>query len=218
MAKINSWGSDDPAEETKGGTGKNTYATGDILYSDASNSLEKLTIGSTDEVLKVTGGIPAWTALPIAGGSDWTHIVTQATTTGTSYEITTGLGTAYDEYMIVWNGVSVSSAAQVDMGFSVDGGSTYTTTYWAIQNYSFNTTILPVTSTSLIVSARSPVYGFLSFSLNKKAYPKPFNAYSYGSRTFGTSGVIDTASDIDAFKVSTSGTAFDGGEFIVYGR
>lgn len=47
---------------TKGGTAQSTYATGDILYASASNTLSKLTIGSTGTVLTVAGGVPSWAA------------------------------------------------------------------------------------------------------------------------------------------------------------
>ncbi|MBI2443517.1 MAG: MerR family transcriptional regulator, partial [Candidatus Levybacteria bacterium] len=45
-----------------GGTGVTTYATGDLLYAGSVNptALSKLTIGSTDQVLTVSGGIPSW--------------------------------------------------------------------------------------------------------------------------------------------------------------
>ena len=49
-----------PLVETSGGTGESTYTTGDILYSDASNSLAKRAIGTTGQVLTVVGGVPAW--------------------------------------------------------------------------------------------------------------------------------------------------------------
>jgi hypothetical protein len=45
----------------KGGTGLTTYATGDILYASASNTLAKLTIGTDGKVLQVNGsGVPVW--------------------------------------------------------------------------------------------------------------------------------------------------------------
>jgi hypothetical protein len=43
-----------------GGTGLTSYTTGDILYSSATNTLAKRGIGSTGQVLKVSGGIPVW--------------------------------------------------------------------------------------------------------------------------------------------------------------
>lgn len=43
-----------------GGTGQSSYTTGDILYASAANTLSKLTIGSAGQVLKISGGVPAW--------------------------------------------------------------------------------------------------------------------------------------------------------------
>lgn len=48
--------------ETSGGTGQTTYNTGDILYADGYNSLEKLPIGSDGYVLTVVSGNPSWVA------------------------------------------------------------------------------------------------------------------------------------------------------------
>lgn len=50
-----------PVATTNGGTGSATYTTGDILYSSATNTLSKLAIGSSNQVLSVSGGVPAWT-------------------------------------------------------------------------------------------------------------------------------------------------------------
>jgi len=51
--------------ETQGGTNQSAYTTGDLLYASGSNTLSKLAIGSTSQVLTVTAGVPAWAA---AGG------------------------------------------------------------------------------------------------------------------------------------------------------
>lgn len=51
--------------EIHGGTNQTTYTAGDILYASASNTLSKLPIGSSTNVLTVVGGVPAWAA----GGS-----------------------------------------------------------------------------------------------------------------------------------------------------
>lgn len=48
--------------EARGGTGQNTYATGDILYTLTANTLAKRAIGATGQVLTVTGGVPVWAA------------------------------------------------------------------------------------------------------------------------------------------------------------
>jgi hypothetical protein len=62
-----------------GGTNISTYATGDTLYASASNTLSKLPIGSTGQILSVVAGVPAWTAAPASGAS-----ITNDTTTATN--------------------------------------------------------------------------------------------------------------------------------------
>ena len=49
-----------------GGTNLTTYTTGDLPYASASNTLSKLAIGTTGQVLTVSGGVPTWAAA--AGG------------------------------------------------------------------------------------------------------------------------------------------------------
>ena len=51
-----------------GGTGQTTWTTGDILYASGTNTLSKLSIGSTSQVLSVTAGLPAWTT---TSSSNW---------------------------------------------------------------------------------------------------------------------------------------------------
>lgn len=54
----------------RGGTNISSYAKGDILYASAANTLGKLTIGSSGQVLSVSSsGVPAWTTLPTATSS-----------------------------------------------------------------------------------------------------------------------------------------------------
>ena len=45
-----------------GGTGQTTYATGDIIYASASNTLSKLTAGTNGYVLTLAAGVPTWAA------------------------------------------------------------------------------------------------------------------------------------------------------------
>jgi len=61
------WATETTLDETRGGTGQTTITTGDLLYGSASNTLSKLAIGSTDQVLTVSGGIPTWSDVGSAG-------------------------------------------------------------------------------------------------------------------------------------------------------
>lgn len=55
-----------PLPAVNGGTAQTTYAAGDTLYASAINTLAKLTIGSTGQVLTVAAGVPSW-ATPTTG-------------------------------------------------------------------------------------------------------------------------------------------------------
>lgn len=53
-------------DATHGGTAQTTYASGDILYASAANTLSKLAKGSDTQVLTLAGGLPSW-ATPTTG-------------------------------------------------------------------------------------------------------------------------------------------------------
>ncbi len=57
---------------TFGGTSQTTYTQGDLLYASAANTLAKRAIGTTGQALVVSGGIPTWGTLPVAGGGTGT--------------------------------------------------------------------------------------------------------------------------------------------------
>ena len=43
-----------------GGTGFSTYATGDLIYASASNTLSKLSAATNGQILQLVSGVPAW--------------------------------------------------------------------------------------------------------------------------------------------------------------
>lgn len=80
-----------PITVANGGTNITSYTTGDILYASATNVLSKLPIGSTGEVLTVSGaGIPNWTA---GGGSGTVTSVSVVTANGVSGSVATATTT-----------------------------------------------------------------------------------------------------------------------------
>jgi hypothetical protein len=60
-----------------GGTGFSTYATGDVIYASASNTLSKLTAGTNGYVMTLAGGVPTWAAAA-GGGASITNDTTTA--------------------------------------------------------------------------------------------------------------------------------------------
>ena len=67
-----------------GGTSQSTYATGDMLYASASNTLSKRTVGTTGQVLTVSGGVPTWatpaSGLPDQAGNAGKYLTTDGST------------------------------------------------------------------------------------------------------------------------------------------
>lgn len=60
-------------DETNGGTGNNTYVTGDILYASASNTLSRLPIGPLGRAL-ISGATPSWDKINIDTSAPVSHI------------------------------------------------------------------------------------------------------------------------------------------------
>ena len=83
--------------EQQGGTNQSSYTAGDILFSDATDSLAKLNIGSNTQVLTLTSGLPAWEDAT-GGAGDPNVILTtvggttylQASTTANAWLFNTG--------------------------------------------------------------------------------------------------------------------------------
>ena len=57
-----------------------TTTTGDIIYASGANTPARLGIGSTGQLLGVSGGVPAWTAAPSSGGQTLISTTTMNTT------------------------------------------------------------------------------------------------------------------------------------------
>jgi hypothetical protein len=72
-----------------GGTAQSTYTTGDIIYASAANTLSKLAVGTTGQVLTVASGVPSWAS----GGGGSGTVTSVATGNGLSGGTITTTGT-----------------------------------------------------------------------------------------------------------------------------
>jgi len=86
-----------------------TTTTGDIIYASGANTPARLGIGSTDQVLKVSGGLPTWSTLsttPTAVGAQVLRTTTQVITGGTTTAVSwSSAGTNTDS---IWSSGSAT--------------------------------------------------------------------------------------------------------------
>ena len=83
--------------------------TGDTFYASAAGTPARLGIGSTDQVLKVSGGVPTW-ATPAAAGS-MTQLAT-GSLTGASVSITSISG-SYKNLVLYLQNASLATAGEI---------------------------------------------------------------------------------------------------------
>lgn len=110
---------------TFGGTAQTSWTTGDLLYASAANTLAKRAVGSTNNLLTVTGGVPAWTATPsvtsitLSGGTalsnytegTFTPTLTGGTVPGTTvYLVQAGFYTRIGQSVLVSMVMNITSA------------------------------------------------------------------------------------------------------------
>jgi hypothetical protein len=123
----------------RGGTGLSSYATGDIIYASATNTLSKLAAGTNGYVLTLAAGVPSWASLPATGVSITNDTTTNSAlyplfTTATSGSVTTQyvsstkytynplLGTLSSPQISASNGIVVNSKT-VAASYSIPSGS-----------------------------------------------------------------------------------------------
>ena len=59
----------------RGGTNITTYATGDIIYASATNTLSKLAAGTNGYVLTLASGVPTWVAASGGAGNAYSWFI-----------------------------------------------------------------------------------------------------------------------------------------------
>ena len=117
-----------------GGTGQTGYSTGDIIYADGANSLDRLGIGNAGEVLTVSGGLPSWQSI---SSSSLTNVTTTYTVLSTDETVnctsvsgfTVNLTTAVGEIgrkIIIKNSGAGDITVDANAAETIDGALTAT--------------------------------------------------------------------------------------------
>jgi hypothetical protein len=99
----------------KGGTNLSSFTAGDILYATGSTTLAKLAKGSGSDTLKMNSGAtaPEWVTVA-AASSDYVLIEgNEISGTPTSIDFQGCFTSTYDNYILRWNGLQLSSSYPV---------------------------------------------------------------------------------------------------------
>jgi hypothetical protein len=88
-----------------------TTTTGDIIYASGANTPARLAIGTSADVLTVSGGIPAWAAPASAGGMT---LLSTTTLSGANTTIS-GIDQTYVNLFITITGVNISTNSQLQV-------------------------------------------------------------------------------------------------------
>ena len=190
---------------TYGGTNQSSYTTGDTLYASASNTLSKLPIGSTSQVLTVVSGVPAW-ATPASGVSlsannTWTG--TQ-TFNGTSSIFATTLLDANETVNVV------ASAPSSTTNFYVQSGGVQYYTSNAANNWTLNIAFSSGTSLNTALSTGQAVTFALVTTQGSTAYYNSavtIDGTSVTPKWIGGAPTAGNASGLDVYRFAVVKTA-----------
>lgn len=119
-----------PVATTNGGTGLSSFTTGDIIYSSSGNTLSKLGIGTTSQVLTVASGLPSWATPASSGGMT---LISETVASANSSLSFSSLG-SYKQLYLIWGGLYTSDNSGFDFRFNNDSGNNYDGNYWGLAN------------------------------------------------------------------------------------
>lgn len=207
---------------------------GDIEYrSSTANTNTRLGIGTTGQVLTVSGGVPAW-ATPSGTGKSWTLLNAGGTSLSGSATVTvSGISGKEDLFIIIVDASSVNSGSAI--GVRPNGISTnYTAAYATINPAgTYSASILGNTASTAFSSiqiaytssnAGSEASGYVWISgcsgTGNKNYTSAGGASSAtGNQQYGYigGGIISASAAITSIEIRSANGNFDSGTVYVYG-
>jgi len=207
---------------------------GDIEYrSSTANTNTRLGIGTTGQVLSVSGGVPAWST-PTVSGTSWTLLNSGGTALTGAQTVTISGISAKNKILIIVDAASSASASSfMKIQLNTDTGNNY---YWvgniiiASSGYN-NGNIVGDTNfpgDGIIIgkmsdSAGSVVYGTALIDGCNTTGVKSFQVNGGGTksgndnhRLYNTGGYYNSASTISSVSINSSVGNLDAGTVYVY--
>ena len=209
--------------------------TGDIAYRSATaNTNTRLAIGTTGQVLTVSGGVPTW-ATAAGGGSSFTLLNTGGTALTGSQTITVSSISNIDEILVfIYRASSAASTAVMTLRLNTDTGNNYQYGFqriWSDSAYSAGilegisndaNSSIPVGRTG--GDAAGNISGVFRISGCNSTGPKVFTmgtgsdlAGSNNGLAYNGGGVYVGTSTISSVSLITTGGNFDAGTIYIYG-
>jgi len=207
--------------------------TGDTIYSSSGSTPARLGIGSTGQVLTVSGGLPSWaTPATPSAGANWSLLNSGGTSlTGTDLVTISGIS-GQDKIMVVIRGASsLSSASTIGIRLNTE-----IVDYWGVgfrdtnfSSYSATNSVaynldeyqIPVGKTSN--SAGSAVSGYFLLTGGASSGVKVWQAAG-GVDDTGTNGQFYTiggtwsnSATVSSVSIRSTSNNFDAGTVFVYG-
>jgi hypothetical protein len=208
--------------------------TGDTIYSSSGSTPARLGIGSTGQVMTVSGGVPTWAA-PSATGKNWSLLNSGGTDlTGAATITVSGISAADGILIAISSASTTSSGATLGFRFNADSGNNYNafqvvntglTTYSAgvfySQPYLINSSILAASNGN---NAACSVTGYIFLSGANSSGVKTFwgvaggdsvsSSINHDQRFFG--GAYTGTSTISSVSIRSDSSNFDAGKIWVY--
>jgi len=144
--------------DDNGGTGQSTYSTGDTLYASGANTLAKLTIGSTGNVLSVVGGVPAWVAtstLGLGGGGGGSGTVNSGTSGQVAYYASAGTAVTGTSSIIISTSTGFVGISSTTPGSQLAVNGTTTATGYRATNLTASRAVFTNATSDLVPTAAS---------------------------------------------------------------
>jgi hypothetical protein len=209
-----------PVSATNGGTAQTTYATGDILYASATNTLAKRTVGTTGQVLTVSGGVPTW-ATPSSGGG----MTLISTTSLTGSTVTLNNFSGYTDLQLVIYEAYGSNQNTFSARFNSDSGSNYRRGQYAdgANNTAYTSIVLGDGTSNTNNTINFSVLRIQNYA--STSYRKTYQAlgsYSYWSNTstgyvIANHGNYMSTSAITSIDLFFNSGSFSGGTAVLWG-
>ena len=199
---------------------------GDLIYGTGSGTFTRRGIGSTGQILTVTGGVPTWET-PAGASSNFQLINTGGTAlTGSTTVTVSGISGKNKLFIFVDGASSANANAEIRLRLNTDTGANYGNAYIYSQKGTGVDSGIDSAGTAYLLgimgtSASSVVQGYISLDGTNAAGRKIINSVmnASGTGSWSTVGLGDYkgTSAISSISLNSTSGNFDGGTVFVYG-